>query len=259
MTVQPSPAAHAVPAARDILGTAVTPFGLNEAVALLERMLAEKRFTAVSFLNAHNANIAARDPDFARTLKSFVVLPDGIGVDIASKVLYGAPFPANLNGTDFVPAFLSTVKRPLTVALLGTTRDYAEAAAQSFARVAPQHRFVFLHDGFFTGDQEPAVLAKIAQTKPDVLLVAMGVPRQELWIAKNITSDHCTVPIAVGALLDFMSGAVPRAPLMVRKLRMEWMYRLAVEPRRLFARYVLGNPVFLLRVLKQRLLQGKAA
>jgi exopolysaccharide biosynthesis WecB/TagA/CpsF family protein len=249
----------AVPAPRDILGTPVTPIGWNEAMTLLEGAVAEKRFTRVGFLNAHNANLAVRDPRFAQTLKSFVVLPDGIGVDIASKLLYGAPFPANLNGTDFVPAFLASVKRPLTVALLGTTRDYAELAAARFAQLAPQHQFVFMHDGFFDAEQENRLLAKIKQTRPDVLLVAMGVPRQELWIAKNITSEDCTLPIAVGALLDFMSGAVPRAPVLVRRLRMEWVYRLLLEPRRLFVRYVLGNPVFLLRVIKQRILQGSGA
>jgi exopolysaccharide biosynthesis WecB/TagA/CpsF family protein len=257
MTVHPALPFFAPPPPRDILGTAVTPISEGEAVALLEGRIAEKRFTRVGFLNAHNANLTARDPAFASTLRGFVVLPDGIGVDLASKLLYGAPFPDNLNGTDFVPAFFQAVARPLTVALIGTTRDNAERAAARFGELAPQHRFVFLHDGFFNNGQEQAILDSIRAMRPDVLLVAMGVPRQELWIANKITAEHCTVAIAVGALLDFMSGAVPRAPGWVRKLRMEWIYRLAVEPRRLFVRYILGNPVFLLRVLRQRLAQRK--
>ncbi len=84
----------------------------------------------------------------------------------------------------------------------------------------------------------------------------MGVPRQELWIAKNITSSHCTVPMAVGALLDFMSGAIPRAPLIIRRLRLEWLFRLITEPGRLWRRYIVGNPVFLARVLRQWIMRG---
>ena len=81
----------------------------------------------------------------------------------------------------------------------------------------------------------------------------MGVPRQEFWIAKNITPRHCTMPIAVGALLDFLSGAVPRAPAWMRRLRLEWVFRLIIEPGRLWRRYILGNPVFLARVVRQKL------
>ena len=81
----------------------------------------------------------------------------------------------------------------------------------------------------------------------------MGVPRQELWIARHIDARHCTLPIAVGALLDFLSGTVPRAPLWMRQLRLEWLFRLWVEPGRLWRRYVVGNPLFLLRVIRQKL------
>ena len=102
----------------------------DDAIALLNRLIAERRFTKVSFLNAHNANIAYTDPVFAQALDDFLILPDGIGVDLAAKLLYGAPFPDNLNGTDFVPAFLQASTKPLTVGLLGATRVNAEAASR---------------------------------------------------------------------------------------------------------------------------------
>lgn len=115
-----------------------------------------------------------------------------------------------------------------------------------------QHRFVVIHDGYFPPSQEQEIVDRIAALRPDVLLVAMGVPRQELWIERHIDARHCTLPIAVGALLDFLSGAVPRAPLWMRRLRLEWLFRLAVEPGRLWRRYVVGNPLFLLRVVRQK-------
>ncbi|RWM06726.1 WecB/TagA/CpsF family glycosyltransferase [Mesorhizobium sp.] len=236
-----------------ILGISVLAIRWDEAIALLSRLIAERRFAKVSFLNAHNANLAYSDPVFAEALDDFLVLPDGVGVDIAAKLLYGAPFPDNLNGTDFIPAFLQASTRPLTVALLGATRVNAEAASVKLSALAVQHKFVVVHDGYFSPAEEPAIVERIARLRPDVLLVAMGVPRQELWIARHIDARHCTLPIAVGALLDFLSGTVPRAPLWMRRLRLEWLYRLWIEPGRLWRRYVVGNPLFLWRVFKQKL------
>ncbi|RUW84484.1 glycosyltransferase [Mesorhizobium sp. M1E.F.Ca.ET.063.01.1.1] len=194
-----------------ILGISVLAIRWDDAVTLLSRLIAERRFTKVSFLNAHNANLAYSDPVFAEALDDFLVLPDGVGVDIAAKLLYGAPFPDNLNGTDFIPAFLQASTRPLTVALLGATRVNAEAASVKLSALAVQHKFVVVHDGYFSPVEEPAIVERIARLRPDVLLVAMGVPRQELWIARHIDARHCTLPIAVGALLDFLSGTVPRS------------------------------------------------
>ncbi|MDX8468575.1 WecB/TagA/CpsF family glycosyltransferase [Mesorhizobium sp. VK23B] len=256
MNMHAARAAFGFDTLRRILGISVLAIRWDDAVTLLSRLIAERRFTKVSFLNAHNANLAYGDPVFAEALDDFLVLPDGVGVDIAAKLLYGAPFPDNLNGTDFIPAFLQASTRPLTVALLGATRVNAEAASAKLSALARQHKFVVIHDGYFSPAEEPAIVERIARLRPDVLLVAMGVPRQELWIARHIDARHCTLPIAVGALLDFLSGTVPRAPLWMRRLRLEWLYRLWIEPGRLWRRYVVGNPLFLWRVLKQKLAHG---
>lgn len=253
MNMHTAHVAFGVDSLKTILGIPVLAIRWDDAIALLTRLIAERRFTKISFLNAHNANIASVDPVFAEALDDFLILPDGVGVDMAAKLLYGAPFPDNLNGTDFIPAFLQASTRPLTVGLLGATRVNAEAASTKLAALALQHRFVVIHDGYFPPAEEPDIIDRIARLRPDVLLVAMGVPRQELWIARHIDARHCTLPIAVGALLDFLSGTVPRAPLWMRRLRLEWLFRLWIEPGRLWRRYVVGNPVFLLRVVRQKL------
>ena len=239
---------------KDILGIPVADIGFDAAIRLLRGFVAERRFTKVGFLNAHNANLAWSNSQFAEALSDFLILSDGVGVDIAAKLLYGEPFPANLNGTDFIPELLAAEPRRLTIALLGTKRAHAEAAAAKLTEMSPHHRVVVVHDGYFTVREEPLILERIAALRPDILLVAMGVPRQELWIARNITPHHCTLPIAVGALLDFLSGSVPRAPGWMRRSRLEWVFRLIVEPGRLWRRYVVGNPVFLARVVRQKLL-----
>lgn len=241
------------PDAVSILGVKVSNPDQQEAFALLTAKLAEKHFTKVAFLNAHSANTAIVDRQFAQILKSFLVLPDGIGVDIAARLLYGKQFKANLNGTDFVPALLASITAPLTVGIVGAVRENGERATADLEKNMPQHRFVYVNDGYLGPDEEPSVLQRIGELQPDILLVAMGVPRQEKWIDQNLNGELCTMPIAVGALLDFLSGAVSRAPPVMRRLRVEWVYRLCLEPSRLWRRYILGNPVFLVRVAMQRL------
>ncbi|PWK65346.1 WecB/TagA/CpsF family glycosyltransferase [Aminobacter sp. AP02] len=245
-------ASAAIPV-RGILGVRVASLRHGAAIAHLSRALQDRTFTKVTFLNAHSANVACSDKEFAEALDDFLVLADGVGVDIAARWLYGAPFPDNLNGTDFVPALIKATRTPLTVALLGAKRVNVERAAKQLAKIAPQHRFVVINDGFFSAADEPRVVADVGALRPDILLVAMGVPRQEMWIERNLGPEHCTMPIAVGALLDFLSGALPRAPEWMRRLRLEWLFRLLIEPSRLWRRYIIGNPLFLFRVLRQKL------
>jgi exopolysaccharide biosynthesis WecB/TagA/CpsF family protein len=251
MTVHAPPGVER-PVSRNILGTEVVAVDWDEALALLGGLALQRRFTPIGFLNAHSANIAASDDAFKQALDRFLVLPDGIGIDIASKLLYGASFPANLNGTDFIPAFLARTPGSLRVALLGAVEDNVRKAAAELGRRAPQHDYIVVHDGFFAAREEARILERLKALRPDVLLVAMGVPRQEMWIDRNMTADHCTLAVAVGALFDFLSGAIPRAPIWMRRLRLEWVFRLALEPGRLWRRYVVGNPLFLARVLRQK-------
>ena len=248
-----APVAPPEPPRRDIAGVAVAALTREEALALIERAFDERSHLHLAYCNANLVNIAAREAGLRERLAGFLIFPDGIGVDIASRLLYGAPFPANLNGTDFTPAILANGTRSLAVMLLGGRPGVAERAAARLAAEYPQHRFAVLSHGYFKPDEEPALLARLERERPDLLLVAFGNPRQEQWIADRIDVRHCTVAAGIGALFDFLAGEVARAPETFRTLRLEWVYRLWLEPRRLWRRYVVGNPAFLLRVLRQKL------
>ncbi len=113
-----------------------------------------------------------------------------------------------------------------------------------------RHDYRVISDGYFKPANLDAILARLKDFHPDILLVAMGVPRQEFFIDAHITGEHCTIASGVGALFDLRTGRVQRAPQWMRKLRMEWVYRLLQEPQRLAKRYLLGNPAFLWRVAK---------
>lgn len=205
----------------------------------------------IGFCNAHTVNLARRDKRLARALAQMIVLNDGIGLDIACKVLYGQKFPANLNGTDLTPAVLDHYPEPLKIFLLGSRTGIADRAAEHLIARYPRHRIAGVHHGFFSPADELSVAAEIAASAPDLVLVGMGQPRQEIWAVANAHRLDCTV-MCVGAMIDRFAGVVPRAPLLLRKVGLEWAYRLVLEPRRLFSRYVTGNASFLRDVYKEK-------
>lgn len=236
-----------------IAGIAIADVSGTDAIARVEAALAARRLMRLGFVNAHCVNVARRNAAYRAAIADFLLLPDGIGVDIGAKLLHGRAFAENLNGTDFIPQLVMALSRPAKIALLGAAPGIAERAAENFARVVPQHEVFAVSDGYFGTAGRAAVLDRLEALRPDMVLVAMGVPAQEIFIADHLDERHGTVFVAVGALLDFLAGNVPRAPRLARKLRAEWIWRLALEPKRLFRRYVVGNPVFLRDVLLDRL------
>ena len=209
--------------------------------------LVRKHSGFAAFVNAHCLNTACRDREYAEILnRADAVWPDGSGVRIAGKLRH-FPVPENVNGTDLFPLIC---RKPYRIFMLGAAPGVAEAAMRNARERFPAARFVGAAPGFFADEaEERAVLERINALDPDILLVAMGVPRQEKWIARHRGELRCGPAVAVGGLFDFVSGRIPRAPLAMRKLGIEWCYRLYREPFRLFRRYVIGNPLFLLRVL----------
>jgi len=231
---------------RTLLGVEISVSSRDEAVDVLDEAVARHRPLRIAFANAHTLRLAAESAELRRTLRKFLVLNDGIGVDIASWMKFGKRFPDNLNGTDFVPHYLAHTRHRLRIFLLGARPEIVRVAAERFASSYPQHEIVGTRDGYFSRDGDVEIVRNdIRASRADLLLVAMGNPLQEIWIDKNCGDLPVTLQLGVGALFDFTSGRVWRAPAWIRRARCEWVYRLALEPRRLFNRYVVGNMVFL--------------
>ncbi|MGR3376698.1 WecB/TagA/CpsF family glycosyltransferase [Salipiger abyssi] len=203
---------------------------------------------SVFFFNAHCANLRAGNREYADALtRADMVLPDGIGVELAARMT-GGGLAENLNGTDFTPALLTeAARRGMSVFLFGAQPGTAEKAAVTLAARIPGLRIAGTLDGYDGAADPEAAIARINTSDADILLVAMGVPMQELWIDRHLPELRPRLVLGVGALFDFLAGNVRRAPAAVRKARLEWGWRLMQEPRRLAKRYLIGNGTFLAR------------
>lgn len=171
-----------------------------------------------------------------------MIVNDGVGLDIAARVLHGRGFKANLNGTDFTPYLLRESTRPLRIYLLGgrpeTVRKAADFVSCELGQVVAGYS-----DGY-RGIRAPDLIQRINRSGAEVLLVALGNPLQEEWILKHRAALEVGIVTGVGALFDFWAGDKPRAPEFVQTLRMEWLYRLCQEPRRLMRRYTVDMLFF---------------
>ncbi|MCX8036005.1 MAG: WecB/TagA/CpsF family glycosyltransferase [Candidatus Sumerlaeia bacterium] len=245
-------AADSIPIAT-VLGLPVARLTVAEFIERVSAAASERRGWRIAYVNAANFNLAGDNPEFAETLRSFdLVYADGQAVVWASRFL-GDPVPERVNAGDFIEQFCAAcARRTLRVYLLGSKPDVAERAAQYLsARVAGVH-IVGCHHGHFDLADSPRIAAEIARRAPDVVLVGMGAPRQEFWTAEHAASLNAGVVWCVGALFDYLAGETPRAPVWMRRVGLEWLFRLAVEPRRLWRRYLIGNWRFLWRVLCAR-------
>lgn len=209
--------------------------------------------TNMAFVNADCLNKAWNNEVYRHVLNIFdKVYADGSGIKLACR-MRGWDLLDNVNGTDMFPRLcLALAAQGSSVFLLGGRPGVAEACAQAMqARYSGLKVAGALH-GYFAPDASAEVVRRINASGAEVLLVAFGAPNQEFWIARHSHELAPSVRIGVGGLFDFYSGRISRAPLWLRRMGQEWVWRLMQEPARMWRRYLLGNPLFLLRVLLGR-------
>lgn len=241
------------PSTIELFGLPLVNASSLAALDWLEARLTAKHKTTAYFINAHCINQTYNSGYSAALRRATLLLPDGSGLAIAAR-LRGHRFVANLNGTDLVPQLCGRLARSGgSVFLLGAAPGVAEAAAAGLAVRYPGLRIAGACNGYFTPEEEPGVIAAINTARTDLLLVAFGVPKQELWIDRHLAALDVGVAMGVGALFDFVAERAPRAPLTLRRLGLEWLYRLYHEPRRLWRRYLIGNANFLIRAVMDAL------
>ncbi len=219
---------------------------LDEAVDLVDEASRSGACAKIYFLNAHCANVAWKKPEYRAALeRAELVFADGSGVAAAARIQRVGPVP-NVNGTDLFPLLMRRFERTgASVYFLGAKRDVVAALVEKVRERWPSVKVAGAHSGFFS---DPAQVAReVRDSGAAVLFVGMGVPRQELMIDAWAAKAGVHAALAVGGLFDFYSERMPRAPLWMRSLGLEWVFRLVKEPARMWRRYLLGNILFLTR------------
>ncbi len=240
-----------------VLGVRIHNVSRQQAIALVEEAIGRREGRAVSvfFVNAHTLNLAAADPSYRQALNAAdFVFADGTGIRWAAR-LQGVRVVENLVGTDFTPALLqSAVDRGRSYFMLGADSQTIAAAADYARRTFPGWKQAGYHHGYLADEAtNSAAIEAINAARPDVLLVGMGNPLQEQWIHQHLPRLNVLVCLGIGGLFDFWAGNVSRAPGWLRKFGHEWLWRLYQQPALKAHRYLIGNPLFLARVVRERL------
>jgi len=204
----------------------------------------------VMAINPQYINEAASNTTFRRALNDADLLyADGIGIVWAMR-LFGYTVPERAATTDLLPLICEQACRlNLRIYFLGGQPGIAEQAAEMLKVRFNGLSVVGWHHGYFSPSDELAIIEEINRCQTDILFVGMGVPREQIWVWKHRGHLRVSVVMTCGGLFDFHSGRVRRAPLWTQKLGLEWLYRLIQEPRRLYKRYLIGNPEFILRTI----------
>jgi len=231
-------------------GLVIYPGGLTDAVADMEKMLEVKCRGYVVTPNVDHIVRYQNQESFRQACASAVLhLPDGVPVVWAARRL-GIRLKERVAGADLLPAVCRmAAARGFTVFLMGGGRGVAQRAAEALVLRFSGLRIVGTHTppGDFTADGPAAELAvaAVARAHPDILFVGLGSPKQELWVHRHWDRLACTVAICCGAAIDYAAGVKPRAPLWMQRAGLEWLWRLAHEPRRLWRRYLVDDVAFL--------------
>jgi N-acetylglucosaminyldiphosphoundecaprenol N-acetyl-beta-D-mannosaminyltransferase len=208
----------------------------------------------VTYVNAHVVNQSREVPELLDALKrADLVYCDGYGVRLAARVL-GLEIPHRMTGADWIWGLATLCELSgQSIYLLGSEPPTARLAAERLHRWYPRLNIAGAHHGFFDLDSphNERVIEDIAAARADIVLVGMGTPKQELWVDRYADQLDGAVVWTVGALFDYVSGHMPRAPRWLADNGLEWIFRLAIEPRRMWRRYLLGNPAFLGKVLTE--------
>lgn len=240
-----------------VLGVRVSTLDLTQVLVRIDRAAAKRSKAVFDYANVHAINTAYENPwlrDFYKQCDA--VFCDGFGVMVAARIL-GSPIPQRFTPPDWISSLaVQCVAANRTLFFLGGREGVAKRAADALKLQNPPLKVVGTHHGYFDKLRDTQsnreVIRMINQASPDILVVGFGIPLQEKWLLENMPKLDAGVFLATGAMFDYISGEMRRAPRWITDSGMEWLSRLLAEPRRLWHRYLVGLPLFYLRVLRQR-------
>lgn len=234
-----------------VLGIPVNSMDMSEAIEAVHQSLQKKEMLRIMTANAEMIMQAQENPALKECLiNSSLVVADGAGVVWAAKEL-GSEIPERVAGVDLAYQIIKlSAEKGFRVFFLGAGPDIAEIAAKNMKKLYPNLHIVGVRDGFFRESDEANVVQEINQSRAEILFVALGSPKQELWLEKYKDQLHPYIRMGVGGTFDVMADRVTRAPLWMQKNSLEWLYRGVSQPTRW--RRLLILPKFILEIKKQK-------
>lgn len=242
----------------NILDVKVHPLAVIDLHKIIRAKITYHEKSIIANVNAHAMNLAFRE----KWLKDFfnnaaIVFCDGAGVRLAARIL-GYHIPERITYADWmwqIAEFSS--KNNFTFYLLGARKGIAKKAAEQLTKRYPNIQILGVHHGYFNktvGSRENAnIISKINKVKPNILVVAFGMPLQERWLYENWDKIDANIALTGGAVFDYVSGELKRGPRCLTDNGFEWLARLLIEPKRLWKRYIIGNPLFITRIILHRI------
>lgn len=235
----------------EILGVNVDSLTMQEAVERVQQFIKEKKTALVATANAEMLMRAAADSELKDILNGAdLVVPDGAGTVWAANYL-GVEMPERVAGYDLAQELMREAPaKGHRIYFFGSAPGVAEKAREKAMELYNGIKVVGVRNGYFTEADEGEIIAEIKAAHPDILLVALGVPKQEKWLSKHLRELNVPVSIGVGGTLDVMAGVMQRAPLWMQKAKLEWLFRGLKQPSR--AGRLLALPKFVLRVMASK-------
>ena len=235
----------------EILGVNVNSLTMAQAVEAVQQFIAEKKVALVATANAEMLMRSTQDEELKDILnQADLVVPDGAGTVWAAGHL-GEPMPERVAGFDLAQELMREAPaRGDRIYFFGSAPGVADKAKAKAEELYPGIQVVGTRNGFFTEADEPGIIAEIKAARPDILLAALGVPKQEKWQKKHMQELQVPVSIGVGGTLDVMAGVMERAPLWMQKAKLEWLFRGLKQPSR--AGRLLALPKFVLKVVASK-------
>lgn len=245
-----------------MLGVGINPIHIQDLHARITRCVENEDHALVLNANVHCLNLAYRDHQLRDFLnRAEIVFCDGVGAMLAARLL-GRRIPERITYADWIWRLAAHAETEgFSIYFLGARPGVAARAAGCLREHHPGLRVAGIHHGYFdhtAGSREnEAVVKEINAVAPDILIVGFGMPLQERWLMENWDRLNARIALTGGAVFDYVSGELRRGPRLLTDNGLEWLARLIIEPRRLWRRYLIGNPLFLFRVLRQR--RGESA
>lgn len=238
-----------------ILNSRVDLINVKQLHERISGFISEGKKVTIGNLNINAANVAYTNNFFASYIEECpIIFCDGKGIQLAAFLL-GKKVPSHITYHTWIWELVNFCEeKNYSLFFLGSTDDVVKSAIKKVKQICPKITVSGYH-GFFdkTNHENDEVIEMINKFNPHIVIVGFGMPKQERWISSNKGKINANIFLNGGAYLEWISGKKNQSPKILTKLGLEWFYRFLLEPRRLFKRYIIGNPLFIFRIIKQKI------